>query len=148
MWVSREDVPALKMPLAPAVSEIERAFWTSGRDGGLYLQRCGNCGAWAFPPFPRCRVCLSEAVAPERASGRGHVYSFTVNMQQWAPQLTVPYVLAVVAPEENPELRLYTNLVDVRVDEVVIGMPVEVDPVDIGDGIWLPVFRPSRAELA
>ncbi|MFI6309676.1 Zn-ribbon domain-containing OB-fold protein [Nocardia fusca] len=145
-WVGRAGLPALKLPLGPEINELETAFWSGGQDGGLYLQRCHTCGAWAHPPFPRCRVCKSEDVGPQRASGRGTVYSFTVNHQPWAPDLAVPYIIAVVAPEEAPELRLYTNIVEAGVDEIKIGMPVEVDPVDVGDGVWLPVFRLRRSE--
>jgi uncharacterized OB-fold protein len=147
-WVDPAALPALTADLTPAFPEIETAFWTGGSDGGLHLQRCRACGAWAHPPLPRCRECRSEDIGPERASGWGQVYSFTVNYQPWIPALQVPYVVAVVAPEEAPRLRLFTNLVEVGVEEVHIAMNVEVAPVDIGDGVWLPAFRPRRSEQA
>ena len=74
------------------------------------------------------------------------MYSFTVNHQPWLPALAVPYVIAVIEPEEDETLRLYTNLIDVDVNTVAIGMQVEIAPVPIEDSIWLPAFRPRRAD--
>jgi uncharacterized OB-fold protein len=82
---------------------------------------------------------------PEAVSGRGTVASFTVNYQAWLPGMALPYVIALVAIEEQPALRLQTNIVGCEPDDVRIGMPVEVvfehyeDPQ--GD-VWLPLFQP------
>jgi uncharacterized OB-fold protein len=56
------------------------------------------------------------------------------------PGLEVPYVIAVVELEEQPGLRLLTNIVDCPVDEVAIDMPVEVEFRRQGDA-FVPVFH-------
>lgn len=134
------------MSMVPDYLEREAAFWTGGADGHLNLYRCADCGAWSHPPMPRCRECLSENVGPEAASGRGVVYSFTINHQPWAPGLTVPYVLAMVAPEEDETLRLFTAMVEVAPEDVRIGLPVQAVFVDIGEDVFLPVFAPRTED--
>ncbi len=124
----------------PAITDETRAFWTGGADGRLMISRCADCGYLTHPPVPRCPICLSENVAPSPVSGRGTVYSFTINRQQWTPELEVPYVIAVVALAEQSSVRLLTNIVGCPVEDVTIGMPVEVEFTDRGE-VQLPVFH-------
>jgi uncharacterized protein len=75
----------------------------------------------------------------EVASGRGVVWSFTVNRYQWVVELEPPYILAEVELEEQPGLRLLTSIVDC--DDVQIGMPVRVRFEAAGEA-FVPVFAP------
>jgi uncharacterized OB-fold protein len=124
----------------PQVNDDNREFWTGGRDGELRIVRCGDCGFYIHPPSPRCPRCLGSNVAPAAVSGRGRVYTYTVNERVWAPGLDVPYVIAIVELEEQAGLRLMTDLVDVPLDQVAIEMPVEVEFREQGD-VHVPVFR-------
>jgi uncharacterized OB-fold protein len=128
----------------PQITDDNGAFWTGGRDGELLIVRCGACGFWVHPPSPRCPKCLSDAVAPSAVSGRGTVYSYTINRQAWVPGLEVPFVLAIVELDEQPGLRLMTNLVDCLPEEAEIGMPVEVAFVERGEA-FVPVFHKVAA---
>jgi uncharacterized protein len=123
----------------PAITADTEAFWTSGRDGRLLVSRCDACGFWIHPPGPRCPRCLGDRVTPAPVSGRGRVYSFTINRRAWEPGLEVPYVIAIVELEEQPGLRLLTNIVDTPVDDVAIDMAVQIAFVPRGDA-FLPVF--------
>jgi uncharacterized OB-fold protein len=127
----------------PEINDDNRAFWTAGRDGELMITHCEDCGFRTHPPSPRCSSCFSAKVAPRPVSGRGRVYSFTINRREWAPGLDVPYVIAVVELVEQPGLRLLTNIVGCPPEEVTIGMPVRVEFVERGPA-FLPVFgRPA-----
>jgi uncharacterized protein len=75
----------------------------------------------------------------EAVSGRGTVWSFTVNRYAWTPALEPPYVIAEVELEEQPGLRLLTSIVDAS--EVEVGMAVRVTFAPAGEW-WVPVFRP------
>ena len=75
-------------------------------------------------------------------SGRGRVESFTVNHQQWIPG-SDPYIIAWVSVEEQPELRLTTNLVGVEPEDVKIGMPVRV-VFEENEDVFVPLFTPDR----
>ena len=59
----------------------------------------------------------------------------------------VPYVIAIVELEEDPEVRLTTQIVDCPVEDVRIGMPVEVE-FEHHDDVWIPVFRPVAGSVA
>ena len=127
------------MFLAPQVGDDNQAFWTGGREGELRIIRCNDCGYYIHPPSPRCPKCLSDNVEPSPVSGRGSVYTFTVNRRAWSPGLEVPYVIAIVQLDEQSDLRLMTNIVGCPADEVAIGMPVQVEFREQGEA-FVPVF--------
>ena len=72
-------------------------------------------------------------------SGTGVVVGFTVNEQPWSPDFPPPYIVAIVAIDEDPRVRLTTNLVDMPADQVAVGCRVEVRFQHLED-VWLPVF--------
>ncbi|MEO8697350.1 MAG: OB-fold domain-containing protein [Acidimicrobiales bacterium] len=78
---------------------------------------------------------------PAVVSGNGVLHSFTVNHQPWAPD-SAPYVIGLVELVEQEGLRLTTNLIDCELDEIEIGLSVQVGFVQRED-VWLPIFRPS-----
>lgn len=123
----------------PAIDDENRFFWTSGEDGRLRFLRCQGCGQYLHPPLPRCPGCGGTDLTPEPVSGRGEVFSFTVNHQPWDGD-PEPYVIALVALPEQEGLRLTTNLVGCPVEEVHIGMPVRVR-FEHRDPVWLPLFE-------
>jgi uncharacterized OB-fold protein len=123
----------------PALEPGNIAFWTGGANGELMISRCGYCRRWLHPPVPVCRFCLSTDVAPEPSSGRGAVLTYTINRQAWLPTLPPPYVIAVIALDDDPELRVTTRLVDIEPDDVSIGMRVTVH-FQPADDVWLPLF--------
>jgi uncharacterized OB-fold protein len=131
------DDPLRQRP-APADDPLSRFFWTSGAEGVLRMLRCSECGFWLHPPSPVCPQCLSTSVAPQVLSGRGTVYSFTVNVQQWWPDQS-PYVYAIVDLAEQAGLRLTTNIVGCAPEDVRIGQEVRVAFVHRNDAYY-PVF--------
>jgi len=126
----------------PQVGDDNRDFWTGGRQGELRIVRCNDCGYYIHPPSPRCPRCLGDDVEPTPVSGRGVVYTYTVNRREWSPGLEVPYVIAVVQLDERSDLRLMTNIVGCSADEVAIDMPVHVEFREQGEA-FVPVFRPA-----
>jgi uncharacterized protein len=129
----------------PTVTPDTEPFWLGGERGELRIMRCGQCRVWFHPPSPICPSCLSWEVAAEVASGRAKVAAFTINVQPWAPDMEVPYVLAYVELEEAPDVRLTTQIVDCAPAAVHVGMPVEVTFRQAED-LWLPFFRPVGAQ--
>lgn len=131
------------MPLpVPQITDDNAAFWTGGRQGELLITRCTSCGYYLHPPAPRCPQCLSGAIEPQAMTGRGTVYSCTINRQAWVPDLEVPFVLAIVELAEQPGLRLMTNIVGCAPEQVEIGMAVAVEFAERGE-VFVPVFRPA-----
>ncbi|HEX4091988.1 MAG TPA: OB-fold domain-containing protein [Trebonia sp.] len=134
----------MQRPL-PQPSLASAEFWAAGSDGVLRITRCADCGAYTHPPLPRCRVCRSDQVALAPVSGRGVVAGFTVNHQQWLADFPPPYVIAVVALEEDDGARLTTNIVNCPPEDVRIGMPVRVLFEKAGD-VYLPLFEPQEPQ--
>jgi uncharacterized OB-fold protein len=132
--------------LLPRLDVHNRFYWTSGEDGVLRLLRCNACHFFMHPPGPVCRRCLSRDLSPEPVSGRGKVETYSVNVQQWIPG-SDSYVLAWVSIDEQPDIRLTTNLVDIEPEDVWIGMPVEVT-FEQNEDVYIPLFRAVNKESA
>ena len=129
--------------LLPDLRDETRAFWTGGADGRLLIQRCLACTRWVHPPVSQCPECAGPLVA-EPVSGRGTVFSFTVNEQQFNPEVEPPYNIAIVVLDEQDDLRLITNIINCEPDELAIGMPVQV-AFERHDEIFVPLFEPPSA---
>lgn len=125
----------------PAITEESKEYWTGGERGELRIFQCNACKHYIHPPASVCRYCRSLDVKPQTVSGRGRLVSYTINHQQWGADFSGPFVVAFVEIEEEPGLHLTTNILDCPVDELVIGMSLRVDFVQLEDS-WLPVFRP------
>jgi uncharacterized OB-fold protein len=141
-------VPTTPRPafrVLPLVTEHNRHFWTGGAEGELRMLRCRACRHWIHPPTPICPACLARDVAPEVLSGRGRVATFTVNHQPWVPGFDPPYLVAIVELDEQPGLRLTTNLVNCAIEDARIGMPVRV-LFEEREDVWIPLFEPERSE--
>jgi uncharacterized OB-fold protein len=133
----------LRKPL-PNPTATSRPYWQGARQGELRLQRCRACGQWVFYPRALCPYCLSGELEWARASGRGHVYTYTIVRRAAHPAFReeVPYVLAIVELEEGP--RLTANIVGVVPEEVRIGLPVEAVFEAATEEIGLVKFRPRQ----
>ena len=123
----------------PIVDPDTQPFWDAARDGKLLIKRCSGCGRAFFYPRPFCPRCLSRDVRPQATSGRATVFSFTVNHQAWDPSWETPYAIALVELDEQPGLRLTTNVVGCPPEDVRIGMPVRVTFEQHGE-VWVPLF--------
>ena len=132
-------------PVVPAPDRYSAFFWEATREHRLDILRCDDCGFYVHWPRPVCKRCLSESLSPSTVSGRGHVYTFTVCEQAFHPwfDARLPYVLAVIELEEQPGLKLVSNVVDIEPTAIQCGMAVEVTFADIGDAV-LPLFRPAE----
>ena len=135
--------------ILPAVTPENEHFWRGGKRGDLCFLRCDACSTFVHPPAPICPSCLGRELTPEAVSGRAHVATYTINHHPWIPGFDPPYVVAIVEIDEQPSLRLMTNIVDCSPDDVAIGMAVEVVFEDVGeDDIYLPLFRPREEAAA
>jgi len=134
--------PALPVP-PPAVNPETKPFWEATAQGRLLLKRCLDCGAVIWYPRVICPDCASLRTEWFEATGRGRIYSYTVNHRgEGAYTGLPPFVLAYVELDEGP--RLMTNIVGADNAELAVGLPVEVVFHDTGDGAALPRFQPMR----
>ena len=127
----------------PRVTPENEHFWQGGAEGELRFLRCRACGHYLHPPVPRCPACLAKDLEVAAVSGRATVLTYTVNHKQWIPGFEPPYVIAIVEIDEQPGLRLMTNLVHCEPESVRIGMKVAV-LFEKWDEVHLPLFEPVR----
>jgi uncharacterized OB-fold protein len=128
----------------PHIDEENRPWWEALQRHELYLQKCRDCGDLRYYPRALCTQCLSSRIEWVRARGTGKVYTFTATYQNQAPGFrdSLPYVMAYVELDEG--VKMLTNLVDCRPEQVKIGMPVEVVFEDVTPAVTLAKFRPAR----
>jgi uncharacterized protein len=130
------------LPLPVAEGESQ-PFWDALSSGELRVQRCRSCLEFRQPPRAMCGACGSFEAEWAALSGRGTVYTYNVSHQAIHPALAdrVPFATVVVELEEGP--RLTSNLVDVAIADIAIGMPVELELRRVSEEVTLPFFRPT-----
>ena len=133
-----DDLSALPVP------DLEgewKPFWDATARGELLIQECVSCRKRQFYPRAICTHCGGEP-GWLIASGYGTVYTFSVVRQNLVPPFRemLPYVLAMVDLDEG--VRMMTNITDCDLDDVAIGLPVEVHMRKATTGFWVPYWRP------
>jgi hypothetical protein len=108
----------------PAEPKESAPFWAGLAEGRVLFQRCLACRRYTHYPAGGCQWCGGE-VRAEEVGARAVVNTFTPCYLEFGPGLDVPYLAAIVNPDCEPELQVMTNLVDCRIGDVRIGMPVE-----------------------
>ena len=126
----------------PPVTDANRHFWTGGAEGELRMLRCPSCRYWVHPPEAACPRC-GGVLEAQATSGRGTVFTYTVNRHPFNPAVPPPYVIAIVELDDQPGLRFTTNIVNCDPDEVAIDMPVRVLFEAVGE-VFVPVFEPAE----
>jgi uncharacterized OB-fold protein len=127
----------------PRLTPQNEHFWCGGADGELRFLHCAPCDQLIHPPAPVCPVCLSKDLQPKAVSGRARVVTFTLNHQPWVPSPDHPYAIAIVEIEEQPDVRLMTNIVGCPAEDVTIGMDVQVC-FEQHEDVYIPVFQPVK----
>jgi uncharacterized OB-fold protein len=107
----------------------------------LLIEHCGDCDRWVHPASGECRDCGGRLVA-RPVSGRGTVFTYTVNHHPYNPEIPVPYVIAIIELAEQSGLRVAANIVDCEPDSVTCGMAVDIRPERGAGGA--PLFAPAR----
>jgi uncharacterized OB-fold protein len=128
----------------PEPDDVTAFYWRGAAGGALLVLRCEACGYLSHPPDVACARCGAAALDPVPMSGFGTVYSFTIVRQAFDAAFLpeIPYVVALVELDEQPGLLLLANIIDTDVDEVDIGLRVEVT-FEEREGHVVPQFRPS-----
>jgi uncharacterized protein len=146
--------------IEPPVTETSAPFWDATRREELVLQWCTECDQAIWFPREVCPRCMNSTLDWRPASGRGEVYSFTVEHKPGPrspffgaarrdasdadvdePAAESPYggryTIALIALAEG--VRLMSNVVG-DPEAVAVGRPVEVTWEPLSDGRNLPLF--------
>jgi uncharacterized protein len=137
-----DDAPPPRPRPRPGISPDTEFFWDGLRAGELRIQRSVSSGTLFHPPMVRDPGTGGMEFDHVVASGRGIVYSFTVQRYPTAPGFAGPAISALVELEEGT--RLISTLVAVAPEAVHVGMPVEVVFDEVEPGYVVHAFRPRR----
>lgn len=124
----------------PQPTRITQPYWDAAKEHRLMIQECACCKTRQFYPRQFCLSCLSEDLAWIECSGKGTVYTYTVNRRAANSAMSdlVPYVVAAVDLDEG--VRMMANIVNGPVEAVKIGSRVRVCFEKVSDEITLPQF--------
>lgn len=126
----------------PQPTPLTQPYWDAARQHRLVMPR-RNDGTFFWYPRALAPGTLEDDFEWVEVSGRGRLYSFTVDRRGTAPAFAplAPYVIGIVELEEGPHVT--ANIVDCPIEEVRCDMPLEVVFEDL-DGATLVNFRPRR----
>lgn len=134
----------------PVPDSRSAPFFAGALSHQLMLLRCATCGTFQSPTAylgvplrPRCLECFSAPLQWAASSGRATLYSYAVMYQLYDEAFAddIPYNIAVVETAER--VRLTSQVVECRHEELRVGMALEVVFEHVSDEIALPKFRPS-----
>ena len=125
----------------PRIGPDNAPFWEGCRRHTLVLPTCAECGKAHLPPGPVCPYCFSDRITWKRATGQGHISTWTIVHKAWFPAFTddIPYNVVQVKLDEGPQLT--SNLVGLSGRTPEIGQRVEVVFDDVDDTLTLHRFR-------
>jgi uncharacterized OB-fold protein/acyl dehydratase len=127
----------------PAITHDNAHYWEGIAKRELLIQKCGDCGHLRHPPGPGCPKCRSLEWGTVKASGKGTLYSHVTMHQPRLPGFDYPLPVLLVELEEG--VRIVANGIDLPAGDLAIGMPLELDFVEVEPGYLLPGFRPARS---
>lgn len=127
----------------PELTPENAAFWTGGAEGKLMIAFCKDCDQAIHPPQIVCPRCWRESVETRAVAGTGRVYSYTINHQPWAPEMQVPFALAVVDVDGAPGVRVTAEVVGADPESVAIDQTMRVTFLNIDD-VWFPQWEPAQ----
>ncbi|GAA2849485.1 OB-fold domain-containing protein [Pseudonocardia halophobica] len=137
-------LPPCEGPLPDVDRPLTREYWKGTRRHELLAQQCSDCGRVRWLPKPMCPRCNSFAATWVSTGTTGTVFSFIISYRGFGAywEKRVPYVVALVEMDDEPSVRLMTDLVGCEPNEVHVGMPVSVVFDDVTEEVTLPRFGP------
>ena len=105
----------------------------------LCATRCDDCGETAYPGRSFCPDCHSEQVAWVPIGEGATLYAFTT--QTRALRFTAPAVIGVV---DIPDVGLVVSPIAGAYDSLTLGMPLELEVVDMGNDLTIHRFTPAQ----
>jgi uncharacterized OB-fold protein len=128
----------------PGVTAETAHYWEAARQGRLEIQYCRACARHQFYPRHFCTQCLSDRIEWVQASGKGHIYTYTVCRIAGHPAFAdrLPYAIAMVQLAEG--VRMVAGIADEDLSSLAVGAAVEVCFERISDQTTLPMFRLAR----
>ncbi len=125
----------------PRASDEAQPFWDATREERFVLPWCTECDRAIWYPRTTCPTCFGSAVEWRDDAGGGTVYAASVHSRPGPGRDADdgPYVVVLV--DLDAGVRMMSNVVGCRPEEVAAGMRVAIAWEPLFDGRQLPVFK-------
>ena len=118
-----------KKPLPQITNQVTKEFYEGTKKHKLLVQHCNDCGKNIFYPKVFCPYCFSSKVGWIESSGKGKLYSYTVNCMD-SRALKAPFPSGLI--ELNEGFRIYAILKEKPGKPFAINMAMEM----VVDKLW------------
>lgn len=128
----------------PVPDEVDQPFWDAVNQQKLIIQTCTACNRRQYPPEPTCRQCgKADNLEWKETSGRGWIHGHVV---QYDTRVVVlkedqPFNIAIIALEEDPDIKFFSHLPGTPADQVPSGAKVRVVFQEVAPGTYVPEWE-------
>jgi uncharacterized OB-fold protein len=127
----------------PTPRSFSKAFWDAAREKRLLLQYDPRNKKYQFIPRPTSVYDGRRQLEWREASGRGEIFSFLIASHANPPfRGHTPFAIALVTLLEG--VNIMANVVNCEVNELRIGLPVNLTWLPLTNGAFLPAFEPEK----
>lgn len=139
--MSNGERPKRPRPM-PSPTQTTKFFWDSAKQGKLALQYDPVAKVYQFWPRSISVKTGKRNLEWRTVSGRGKVYSYTITYVATAGfEDKVPYAIGLIELDEG--VRIIGNMINVKPEEMKVGMPVKVAFERLSDDINYFCFEPA-----
>jgi uncharacterized protein len=148
MSLKREDFPL------PDLHDARTAeYFAAAERGELVIPRCDACRRRCWYPERACPACGGDRFTWTPVTGRGRLYSWAVVRRAFLPAFAemVPFVTALVALDDDPEVRIVSYVVGCDPDTLAVDDPLEAVfrplafPTVPDRSVMVPMFVPATS---
>jgi uncharacterized OB-fold protein len=108
------------------ISREFRPFFEALTRRRISFPRCATCGKFHWYPMGSCPHCRSNTIEWREIAGGATLFSWTAVHYPFPadPPKALPYIVGLVEFAEAPGVRLITNIVDARSEQLFEDMPL------------------------
>ena len=127
----------------PKPTPATQAFWDGAKKGKLMLQWDPTAKKYQFWPRANSVRTGKRNLQWKATSGKGELYSFTItHVPTPGFEARAPYVIGMIELDEG--VRIIANLINIKIDDVEIGMRMKVAWEKLSDDITYLAFEPNK----
>ena len=123
-------------------------FWIAASEDRLSLPHCESCERFVWYPQPHCANC-GAGLSWKDVSGAATLAGFSIVERPLFPAFAkwAPYIVALVSIDEQPDVRLVSQLVDCNRQQLSCDMRLQVTfrELEVDGGVFYkaPLFEPA-----
>ena len=119
-------------------------FYENLHEGRFSATKCKECGALPWPPRTVCPECMSDQMEWTDLPTKGKITIFSAEEIGVPAGFDIPLLHALVDIEGGPR-GLFTRITKAKVEDLKVGMEVELDVIPISRGRVIFGFKPVGA---